>query len=98
MHILSWLLRGFVFFALFSFALNNQHDAAVYWFFGYAWRAPMIFIVFAAFGLGCVVGVVAMVPRWWRRRRARPQSPAAAVEAPPASASPTLDPSTPHGI
>lgn len=69
MRFLIWLFRAFVFFALFAFALNNQHDAAVKWFFGHEWRAPMVFIVLAAFGLGCAFGVFAMVPSWWKHRR-----------------------------
>ena len=69
MRLFVWLLRAFVFFALFAFALNNQQDAAVRWFFGQEWRAPMVFIVLAAFGLGCAFGVFAMVPSWWKHRR-----------------------------
>ena len=34
MRILVWLLRAFIFFTLFAFALNNQQPAAVRWFFG----------------------------------------------------------------
>ncbi|HSV68509.1 MAG TPA: LapA family protein [Methylibium sp.] len=69
MRALIWLLRAALFFALFAFALNNQHDAAVKWFFGREWRAPMVFIVLAAFGLGCALGISAMLPSWWRQRR-----------------------------
>lgn len=69
MRFFIWLFRAFVFFALFAFALNNQHDAAVKWFFGHEWRAPMVFIVLGAFGLGCAFGVFAMVPSWWKHRR-----------------------------
>jgi putative membrane protein len=69
MRLLVWLVRAAVFFTLFAFALNNQHEAAVRWFFGQEWRAPMVFIVLAAFALGCAFGVFAMVPSWWRHRR-----------------------------
>jgi len=69
MRTLVWLVRAAVFFTLFAFALNNQHASSVYWFFGYEWRAPMVFIVLAAFGLGCAFGIFAMVPSWWRHRR-----------------------------
>ena len=64
-----WLIRAAVFFTLFAFALNNQHDSSIHWFFGQEWRAPMVFIVLAAFGLGCAFGIFAMVPSWWRHRR-----------------------------
>jgi lipopolysaccharide assembly protein A len=69
MRIFVWLARALVFFALFAFALNNQQDASIHWFFGHDWRAPMVFIVLAAFGLGCAFGVFAMVPSWWQQRR-----------------------------
>ena len=69
MRLLVWLLRGFVFFALFAFALNNQQPATVHWFFGMQWQAPLVIIVLAAFAGGCAIGVLAMVPAWWHHRR-----------------------------
>ena len=69
MRAIVWLVRIAVFFTLFAFALNNQHEAQVRWFFGAEWRAPMVFVVLAAFGLGCAFGIFAMVPSWWRHRR-----------------------------
>lgn len=69
MRAFLWLLRAAIFFALFAFALNNDHEAAVKWFFGQEWRAPMVFIVLAAFGLGCALGVMSMLPSWWKHRR-----------------------------
>ena len=49
MRIFVWLFRAAIFFSLFAFALNNQHDATVKWFFGQEWHAPMVFIVLIAF-------------------------------------------------
>ena len=69
MRLLVWLVRAAVFFTLFTFALNNQHESSIHWFFGQEWRAPMVIIVLAAFGLGCAFGIFAMVPSWWRHRR-----------------------------
>jgi lipopolysaccharide assembly protein A len=69
MRFLVWLLRAALFFALFAFAINNQHEVSVHWFFGQDWRAPMVFVVLAAFTIGCVVGGLAMAPSWWRHRR-----------------------------
>ncbi|MCV2420677.1 lipopolysaccharide assembly LapA domain-containing protein [Paucibacter sp. DJ2R-2] len=69
MRILVWLLRAFLFFTLFAFALNNSQEGVVRWFFGHEWRAPLVIIVLLAFGLGCAVGVLAMVPAWWKHRR-----------------------------
>jgi putative membrane protein len=77
MRLVVWLVRAALFFVLFAFALNNRHDAAVHWFFGGEWRTQMVFIVLAAFALGCAFGVLAMVPSWWRHRRvARRHAPA----------------------
>ena len=69
MRTVVWLFRAAVFLALFAFALNNQDRAVVKFFFEQEWHAPMIFIVLAAFGLGCAFGIFAMVPSWWRHRR-----------------------------
>jgi len=69
MRILTWLIRGFIFFTLFAFALNNQHEITVHWFFGAQWRAPLVIVVLVAFGVGLGLGVLAMLPRWWRQHR-----------------------------
>ena len=82
MRALAWLFRAFIFFALFAFALNNQQEVTVRWFFGFEWHAPMVIIVLAAFAAGCAIGVLAMVPSWWRQRRvAKLASPPATVQA-----------------
>jgi|SRR4051794_32730341 putative membrane protein len=69
MRLFVWLFRAFIFFALFAFALNNQQSASVRWFFGIEWHAPMVIVVLAAFAGGCAIGVLAMVPSWWKHRR-----------------------------
>jgi lipopolysaccharide assembly protein A len=92
MRFLTWLLRAFVFFALFAFALNNQQTVIVHWFFGIDWSAPLVIVVLIAFGIGCAAGVVAMSPVWWRQRRsARGVSTPAPAPAAPAAASPSSD-------
>ncbi len=93
MRSLVWLIRAALFFTLFAFALNNQQEAGIHWFFGQEWRAPMVFIVLAAFALGCAFGVFAMVPSWWRHRRvARRHAPTipAAGDANPPDATPDV--------
>ena len=73
MKYLMWLLKAAIFFTLFAFALNNQHEATVHFFFGTTWRAPLVLVVLAAFAAGLVLGALGMVPRWWRRRAAAAQ-------------------------
>ena len=79
MKYLLWLLKAAIFFTLFAFALNNQHDATVHFFFGTYWRAPLVLVVLAAFAGGLVVGALGMVPGWWKHRSAAAQRPTADV-------------------
>src|SRR5580765_4887043 len=60
MKYLLWLLKAAIFFTLFAFALNNQHDATVYFFFGTYWRAPLVLVVLVAFAGGLVVGALGL--------------------------------------
>jgi len=96
----KFVLKGAIFFTLFAFALNNQADVTLHFFFGYQWTAPMVLVVLATFATGLMVGVLGMVPRWWRHRRnaARTRQMAASVAA-PAGESPNqgLAP-PPHGL
>ena len=68
MWLLKWILKAAIFFTLFAFALNNQQDATVQFFFGTHWRAPLVLVVLTAFAAGVVIGVLGMVPRWWMQR------------------------------
>ena len=93
MRIFVWLFRALLFFTLFAFALNNLHTATVHWFFGMQWSAPLVIVVLAAFGAGCALGVLAMVPAWLRTRRQaqRAQGPEAAPSSLPAAAEAVLE-------
>lgn len=90
LRLLQWLLKAAVFFTLFAFALNNQQETRVNFFFGTFWQAPTVLVVLSAFSLGVMVGVLGMVPRWWRHRQAARQNLTTATE-------PTPVPETPHG-
>jgi putative membrane protein len=70
MKYLTWLLKAAIFFTLFAFALNNQQDVTVHFFFGTHWTAPLVLVVLAVFAAGLVIGAVGMVPRWWKHRKA----------------------------
>jgi uncharacterized integral membrane protein len=89
MKYLLWLLKAAIFFTLFAFALNNQQDATVHFFFGTQWRAPLVLVVLTAFAAGLVTGVLGMVPRWWRHRNVAlrvQQAPATTSPAHPSAA------------
>ena len=74
LRLLQWVLKAIIFFTLFAFALNNQQETRVHFFFGTFWQAPTILVVLTAFALGVAVGVLGMVPRWWRQRQAARQA------------------------
>lgn len=88
MKYVLWLLKAAIFFTLFAFALNNQHVVSVHFFFGTVWQAPLVLVVLAVFSAGMALGVLVMMPRWWKNRRA-PSKP---------SAAPTAANDLPHGI
>jgi uncharacterized integral membrane protein len=80
-HILwlvKWVLKIAIFFTLFAFALNNQQDTTVHFFFGTQWQAPQVLVVLATFSIGVAVGVLGMIPRWLRQRS--PEKPEPAIE------------------
>lgn len=93
----KWLLKAAIFFTLFAFALNNQGDVTVRFFFGRQWTAPMVLVVLSAFALGLVIGVLGMVPRWWRHRR-DVKLPSTTPVASTTTAPAPLSPIPPHGI
>lgn len=106
MKYLLWLLKAAIFFTLFAFALNNQQEVTVHFFFGTQWRAPLVLVVLSAFALGLIAGVLGMVPRWWKHRKAAVHAqqtqaaPAAAATDSPAAPLTTADtlPTSIHGI
>ncbi|MEO7159733.1 MAG: LapA family protein [Polaromonas sp.] len=69
MKYLMWLLKAAIFFTLFAFALNNQQTVAVHFFFGTLWQAPLVLVVLVTFACGLALGVLVMMPRWWKKRK-----------------------------
>jgi putative membrane protein len=71
-RVIKAVLKAAVFFTLFAFALNNQDAVTVRFFFGHQWTMPMVLVVFTAFASGLIIGILGMVPRWWRPQPATP--------------------------
>lgn len=69
LSLVLWLIKAAVFFTLFAFALNNQQSSKLFFFFGTYWEAPTALIVLSVFALGLIVGVMGMLPLWWRQRQ-----------------------------
>jgi uncharacterized integral membrane protein len=98
MKYLVWLLKAAIFFTLFAFALNNQHEATVHFFFGHQWSAPLVLVVLAAFAIGLAIGALGMVPRWLSQRAVARRHQAAAQSAPPTPSADGVLHSGSHGI
>ncbi|MDB5891222.1 MAG: hypothetical protein JWP47_2053 [Polaromonas sp.] len=101
MKYLMWLLKAAIFFTLFAFALNNQQVVAVRFFFGTLWSAPLVLVVLAAFTCGLALGVLVMIPRWWRKQHPPAMTkPAGTAAAPYPAADVSSDEhlAPPHGI
>ena len=98
LRLLQWLLKAAVFFTLFAFAVNNQQETRVNFFFSTYWSAPTVLVVLSAFTLGVIVGVLGMVPRWWRERQAVKQSMNPATATAATGPEPTASAEVPRGI
>ncbi len=96
--LLQWTLKAAIFLMLFAFALNNQEDVQVRFFWGLQWRSPLVLGLLGFFAAGVVVGVLGMVPRWWHQRRLAKQAQQAtpAATTTPKPAAPTA-PDIPYG-
>ena len=98
MWLLKWVLKAAIFFTLFAFALNNQQDTTVHFFFGTQWRAPQVLVVLSAFAIGVAVGILGMVPRWWKQRREATKAKLSSLAAQDALVTPTHPAPNPHGL
>ena len=95
-RLIKWVLKACIFFTLFAFALNNQHEASLHLFFGRQWRSPMVLIVLAAFAAGLFVGVLGMAHGRWRRNP--PVEPMQGFTPVPSTADTTAPTAPPHGL
>ncbi|CAG9174118.1 lipopolysaccharide assembly LapA domain-containing protein [Cupriavidus respiraculi] len=68
MKLVAWIIRIVLFALLFVLALRNTAEASLQLFFDMVWRAPLILILLAAFGLGIVAALAAVAPGLMRQR------------------------------
>jgi len=95
--LLQWTLKAAIFLMLFAFALNNQEDVQVRFFWGLQWRSPLVLVLLGFFTAGVVVGVLGMVPRWWRQKRLAQKAVAPTPATPPPAAVAPSAPDVPYG-
>jgi uncharacterized integral membrane protein len=66
---LGWLAKLAVFLLVLGFALKNSQSVSVESYLGYRWQAPLIVLLLAAFLLGALTGLLALLPYLFRLRR-----------------------------
>ncbi len=88
MKALGWAVRIVIFLFLFFFALQNTERVTIQ-FFDFKSRAPLVLLLLIFFAGGVVVGVLACLPRLFKRRR---DEALAVASAPPAQAVPASEP------
>lgn len=69
MKIISRLIMALLFILFFGFALKNDQEVTLSYFFGYEQRAPLVIMLLIFFLSGAVLGVLAMVPMIFRHKR-----------------------------
>ena len=86
MRIATWTIRLVVFVLLVAFGAKNVEPVTLRFYFDLAVQAPLILIMFGAFALGALFGILAVVPKVVRQRRqisALKRQPPGAEEPPP---------------
>ena len=69
MRIVTWAIRLIVFVLLIAFAAKNVEPVTLRFYFDLALQAPLIVLLFAAFAVGALFGVLALVGKLLRQRR-----------------------------
>jgi lipopolysaccharide assembly protein A len=69
MRIVTWTIRLAAFVLLVAFAAKNVEPVALRFYFDIALKAPLVLVLLAAFALGALFGVLALLGTVVRRRR-----------------------------
>jgi len=63
------ILAAILFVLFFGFALKNAHEVTLRFFLNNEWHTPLALLLLAFFAAGAVLGVLAMTPTVFRKRR-----------------------------
>ena len=86
MRIVTWTIRLVVFVLLVAFGAKNVEPVTLRFYFDLAVQAPLILIMFGAFALGALFGILALLGKIVRQKReisVLKRQPPAADPAPP---------------
>ena len=66
---IMWFLRAVLFLFLFGFAVKNDQQVSLHFFFGAEWQLPLVFVILLFFTAGAMLGVTATLASLLRQRR-----------------------------
>lgn len=69
MKYLIWLLRAALFLILLGFAVKNDGEVVVRYFFGYEWHASLVLVLLVFFAAGVAIGMLALLGNILRQRK-----------------------------
>lgn len=69
MRYFKWLLRAMLFIALLGFAIKNNQQVKLSYFFDYEWQSSLVIVLLIFFAAGAAVGVLAMFADVLQQRR-----------------------------
>lgn len=69
MKYLVWSLRAFLFLILLSFAVKNDQNIVLKYFFGYEWHGSLVLVLLFFFLAGAAVGVLAVMFHMLHQRK-----------------------------
>lgn len=69
MRFLTWAIRLLLFFVTLLFALKNSDPVNLQFFFGQAWRIPLVLLLLGFFAVGILFGILAVAEVLFKERR-----------------------------
>lgn len=69
MKLVGRIIAAILFLLFFGFALKNAHEVSLRFFFGNEWQSPLALLLLAFLALGAFLGILAMTPTVFRKRR-----------------------------
>jgi len=69
MRIVTWTIRLVLFVLLVAFGAKNVEPVTLHFYFDIAMQAPLILILFGAFALGALFGILALLAKVVRQKR-----------------------------
>ena len=69
MRYFNWFIRALIFIALLGFAVKNDQQVVLRYFFGYEWQSPLVVVLLMFFSAGTALGVFAMFANVLKQRR-----------------------------